>query len=75
MLLDLAIQEGYLRMIWITPDRFAQAKRLCLTYQDNPRISFTDFTSMVVMAEFELNEVLTEDAHFTHIGMGFFVVP
>ena len=40
-------------------------------YDDKPDISFTDLTSMVVMQEFDLRDVLTGDAHFEHVGMGF----
>lgn len=48
-LLDRAIQQGYLRLEWVTPERFEQAKRLRLKFRDKPKISFTDFTSIVVM--------------------------
>ena len=55
----------------ITPERFEQAYRLRLRYRDKPRISFTDFTSFVMMKELGLKRVLTADAHFVHVGMGF----
>ncbi len=74
-LLDEAIQEGYLRLEWITPERFEQAKRLRLKFQDKPRISFTDLTSMVVMSERSITDILTEDAHFAQVGMGCLIVP
>jgi len=74
-MLDKAIQEGFLYMEQITLDRFEQAKRLRLKFQDKPRISFTDFTSMVVMKDLEIRKILTEDDHFVQVGMGFEIAP
>ena len=73
--LDEAIQKGYLQLEWITPERFEQAKRLRLKFQDKPRISFTDLTSMVVMKELRIADILTGDTHFVQVGMGFVTVP
>ena len=66
-----AIKEGYLNVEWVTPERFERAKELRLKYQDKPRISFTDLTSMVIMKELDLNEIMTGDEHFGHVGMRF----
>lgn len=73
--LDEAVERGYLRLEYITPERFEGAKALRLKFQDKPRISFTDITSMVVMEELGMEEILTEDDHFTHVGMGLRRVP
>ena len=70
-----AIAEGYLRLEWMTPQRFEKAIELRDRFQDKSRISFTDLTSMVVMSEREIEEILTEDDHFLHVGMGFRRVP
>ena len=59
----------------IHSNRFAEGWRLRLRYHDKPQISFTDLTSMAVMQELGLLEVLTEDEHFTHVGLGFQQVP
>ena len=59
----------------ISAARFREAARLRLKFRDKPEISFTDFTSMVVMQELELKRILTEDRHFAHVGMGFEFVP
>jgi predicted nucleic acid-binding protein len=59
----------------VTPDRFNLAWRLRLRYRDKPRISFTDLTSFVVMRELGLRHVLTGDAHFEQVGMGFIRLP
>ena len=73
--LDEAIQKRYLQLERITPECFEQAKRLRLKFQDKPRISFTDFTSMVVMKELHIADILTGDTHFVQVGMGFATVP
>ena len=70
-----AVAEGYLHLEWVTPERFEKAKELRSKFQDKPRISFTDFTSIVVMAECGITEILTEDDHFLQVGMGFQKVP
>ena len=70
-----AIDEGYLILARITPEQFDQAIDLRLKFQDKPRISFTDFVSMVVMRERDVMHILTEDDHFTQVGMAFQKVP
>lgn len=69
--IDAAIEESYLQMEWVTPERFQKAKELRLKYDDKPKISFTDLTSMVVMNELGITDILTEDEHFEHVGMDF----
>ena len=59
----------------MTPERFEKAIAMRYRFQDKPRISFTDLTSMVVMSEQRIEEILTEDDHFLHVGMGFRKVP
>jgi len=46
---------------WVTSERFEKAKGLRLKYQDKPKISFTDLTSMVVMKELGVKEIITGD--------------
>jgi predicted nucleic acid-binding protein len=70
-----AQETGFLDLRWIGPDRFGRAMELRRKYDDKPDISFTDLTSMVVMQELELRDVLTGDAHFEHVGMGFRLQP
>ncbi|MFN6513997.1 MAG: type II toxin-antitoxin system VapC family toxin [Nostoc sp. CreGUA01] len=62
-------------LIRITEERFVQTQVLRSKFLDKPLISFTDLTSMVVMQEFNITTILTQDAHFTHVGMGFELVP
>jgi len=69
--IDKAIEEGYLQVEWVTPERFEKAKGLRLKYQDKPKISFTDLTSMVIMKELGVKDIITGDEHFEYVGMGF----
>jgi predicted nucleic acid-binding protein len=73
--IDLAIKEGYLRLERITAERFEKAKGLRMKFKDKPRISFTDLTTMVVMAELGITDIITEDDHFSQVGMGFQKIP
>src|SRR5579863_5617189 len=57
-----AARQGSLDIEHITPDRFIQAWRMRLRYQDKPRISFTDLTSFAVMSELGIRHVLAGDA-------------
>jgi predicted nucleic acid-binding protein len=43
--------------------------------RDKPEISFTDFTSFVVLRELSLRDVLTADRHFAQAGWRFRLVP
>jgi len=70
-----AIQLGYLIVEWVDETRFEKAKQLRHKFQDKPLISFTDLTSMVVISEIGISEVLTEDDHFLQVGMGLKKVP
>ena len=66
---------SWLRNIHVSPDQFRRAWQLRQKYHDKPRISFVDFTSMVVMQDLAITEVFTGDAHFEQVGLGFRVVP
>jgi uncharacterized protein len=73
--LSAAFSIEQFQLIQIDELRFTQAQTLRLKYLDKPEISFTDLTSMVVMREFNIEQVLTEDAHFIQVGLGFERVP
>jgi predicted nucleic acid-binding protein len=66
---------GLLRIERITPERFEAAYRMRLRYRDKPGISFTDFTSFVVMKDLGITDVLTVDAHFAQVRLGFRCLP
>lgn len=70
-----AVSSGFLRLERIDSERFGAAWRLRLRYHDHPGISFTDFTSFVVMRELKIRDVLTADAHFAKVNLGFRRLP
>lgn len=59
----------------ITPSRFSRALELRFRYEDKPNISFADLTSMVVMRELQITEILTADERFEKVNLGFRIVP
>ncbi|OCR00264.1 nucleic acid-binding protein [Oscillatoriales cyanobacterium USR001] len=73
--LSQAFSTEQFQLIQIDEFRFAQTQILRLRYLDKPQISFTDLTSMLIMQEFNIYRILTEDAHFTQVGLGFQLEP
>lgn len=67
--------QGYLSLVYITPEYFTKAWALRRRFQDKPMISYTDLTSMVIMQDLGINRVLTKDEHFVQVGMGFLALP
>jgi uncharacterized protein len=59
----------------ISAERFQEAWRLRQRFQDKPHISFTDLTSMILMQERHIKQILTDDEHFEQVGMKFQRVP
>jgi predicted nucleic acid-binding protein len=70
-----ATQEGRLTIERVTSERFTAAWELRKHFQDKPKISFTDLTSMVIMRDRNIEKVLTDDDHFTHVGLNLQKVP
>ena len=70
-----AVEYGHLRIERITSKRVMSAWQLRKKLQDKPEISFTDITSMTLMRELDIKNILTQDVHFTKVGMGFQRVP
>lgn len=69
--IESARRNDFLEVEWIGDDRFQRAIDLRKRYSDKPDIPFTDLTSMVVMQELDLRDVLTGDDHFAQVGLGF----
>lgn len=74
-LIEQSISANVILLEQITAERFEKAKEFRRRYKDKSRISFTDLTSMVVMTELGITDVLTEDDHFIQVGLGFIKVP
>ena len=66
-----AINLNQISLINATKDVLEEAWELRKRYQDKPDISFTDFTSMVIMKKNDIIDIVTDDNHFLHVGMGF----
>lgn len=60
---------------FVNPDRFNAAFEFRLKLADKPRISFTDITSMVIMRELGIVDVMTGDDRFQQVGLGFRSLP
>ena len=63
--------RGRLQIIEIDKDMFFKAWELKKRYEDKPDISFTDFTSFIIMKEKGIQKVFTGDKHFEKVNMGF----
>ncbi len=59
--------SALIRMDWIGPARFAEAKIFFRKHADHG-YSFTDCTSFVVMRELKITDALTTDRHFAEAG-------
>lgn len=62
--LNSSIENDFIKIIWITKDVFHEAINLKLKYKDKLDISFTDMTSMIVMKNNKILDIITEDDHF-----------
>ena len=70
-----ATSGNQIKLERITETRFKVAWSLRKKYQDKPDISFTDFTSFVLMQELVINKVFTGDSHFESVNLGFEIIP
>lgn len=70
-----SVDQRHIQMERAGPDRFEKAWKMRLKYGDHPRVSFTDFTSFVIMKELGIERVLTNDRHFEQVNLGFEKLP
>ena len=70
-----AVDEGIVTLVEISGVRFREAVKLRVKFKERPEISFTDFTSIVVLRELGLKRVLTEDRHFAQVGLELELIP
>ncbi|MFZ3214646.1 MAG: PIN domain-containing protein [Candidatus Acidiferrales bacterium] len=69
------LESSFVAVETVTEARFRSAFELRGRFADKPNISFTDLTSIVIMTELKMADILTADAHFAHVGMGFQLLP
>ena len=69
------VQSPFIDIQEVSAARFSKTIELRKQFSDKPRISFTDLSTMAVMVELGVTDILTADRHFTHVGLGFRVLP
>jgi len=69
------VQSPWITIESVTEARFRKTLELRERLADKPAISFTDLSSMVIMKDLKLTDVLTGDGHFLQVGMGFQIFP
>lgn len=69
------VQSPFIDIQQVTEARFSRAIELRKQFSDKPRISFTDLSTMAIMTELGISDILTADLHFTHVGLGFHPLP
>ena len=66
-----AQRNARVRIERISEDNWSAAWKMSKKFADKTDISFTDFTSFIIMKELRITEALTADRHFELVGMGF----
>jgi predicted nucleic acid-binding protein len=69
------VRSPFIDIQEVTEARFYRTIELRKQFSDKPRISFTDLSSMAIMLELGITDILTADRHFTHVGLGFRALP
>ena len=69
------VQSPFIDIQEVTQARFSKTIELRKQFSDKPRISFTDLSTMAIMLELGITDILTADRHFTHVGLGFRALP
>jgi uncharacterized protein len=69
------LESSFIAVEAVTEARFRKAFDLRRRFADKPSISFTDLTSITIMTELKMTDILTADAHFAHVGLGFQLLP
>jgi uncharacterized protein len=69
------LESSFVTVETVTEARFRSAFELRRRFSDKPNISFTDLTSIVIMTELRMADILTADAHFAQVGLGFQLLP
>ncbi len=59
----------------IDEGRFQQAWSMRKKYIDKNDMSFTDFSSFIIMQDLKIKQVFTGDNHFLKVNLGFEIIP
>lgn len=68
-------KRNFFILIRVNERYFDEAISLRKKYRDKPDISFTDLTSIVVIKDLQINEILTADKHFLQVGLDIKLLP
>jgi uncharacterized protein len=69
------LASPFVAVEWVTRERFNAAMQLRLKFSDKPKLSFTDLTSITIMRELRITDVMTATSHFMQVGLGFRILP
>jgi uncharacterized protein len=69
------VQSPFIDIQQVSKARFSRTIELRKQFSDKPRISFTDLSTMAIMVELGITDILTADRHFNHVGLGFRALP
>ena len=69
------IDDKLVNLIEVDELRMKKVLELRQKYYDKPKISFTDLSSMLIMKELEIEEIITADRHFLEVNLGFKLKP
>ena len=69
------VRSPFIDIQEVTSARFSRTIDLRKSFSDKPKISFTDLSTIAIMVELGITDILTADRHFTHVGLGFRALP
>jgi predicted nucleic acid-binding protein len=69
------VRSPFIDIQEVTSARFSRTIDLRKRFSDKPKISFTDLSTIAIMVELGITDILTADRHFTHVGLGFRALP
>jgi uncharacterized protein len=69
------VQSPFIDIQEVTAARFSRTIEFRKQFSDKPNISFTDLSTMAIMVELGVRDILTADRRFTRVGLGFRALP
>lgn len=66
-----SLKAGEFYVEWITPERFIRSWKFRQKLRDKVQISFTDISSVIIMQELGIRQILTENSSFADVNLGF----
>lgn len=69
------VRSPYIDVQEVSSARFSKTIELRKQFSDKPKISFTDLSTMAIMLELGIVDILTAGRHFTRVGLGFRSLP